>query len=294
MDANINSYISSLFDFIRIVDPISNEVINKFSNKYDKTNRCYNFWGNNDMCKNCISVKAFKCEDELFTKIEQSSKGIYLVIGKAIQYNGNKYVLEAIKDLSKSNILDVIDKSTNEKMQKKVDKMSMLVALDELTECFNRRYLSEKLPIEMKNAIKKKKDLAIIMLDIDFFKKVNDTYGHLIGDHVLKEVVKVTKKNIRSSTDWIARYGGEEFVIVLNDTNSSDAIIVAEKIRTTIENTVFNYKDITVRVTVSIGVTNLTDDIKDVNELLEKVDKNLYKAKNKGRNVCVSDENFFD
>lgn len=294
MEVNINSFTVELFDFIRIVDPISNKVINEFGENCLGDNRCYNFFENSDICKNCISIKALKYGTEVFTKIEKKNKDIYLVMGKRIQYKDKWYVIEAIKDISKSSILDNISKYNSRKIQEKFDKMSILVALDELTECFNRRYLNEKLPIEIDKAIKHKRDLAIIMLDIDFFKQINDKYGHLAGDYVLKKLVKVIKKNIRASVDWVARYGGEEFVIILNGIKSENAIRVAEKIRYVIENTIFIYKEFSIKVTVSLGVTNLTDDTNSKEKLLEKVDKNLYKAKSKGRNMCISDKNFFD
>ena len=122
---------------------------------------------------------------------------------------------------------------------------------------------------------------------------INDKYGHLAGDYVLKRVVNIIKKNIRSSTDWIARYGGEEFIIVLNDTNNASAFLLAERIRLAIENTHFRYKDVTINVTVSIGVTSMSDKINNKQQLLEKVDKNLYKAKSMGRNMCILDEKSF-
>ncbi len=289
MNENINSYINSLFDFVRIVDPISNNVINQVYEDDAKNIKCYEMWCNKNLCKNCIGARAYNYEDKSFVKIEYSGKSIYLVMAQVIKYKEKKYILEAIKDVTKTNILEDITKMTNEQMQEKVDKMNMLVALDALTECFNRRYIIEKLPIEISKAKKNNKDLSVMMMDVDFFKEINDKYGHLAGDYVLKKVVNVIKKNIRSSTDWIARYGGEEFIIVLNNTDSSSAFLLAERIRLSIENTIFKYKDDNISVTVSIGVTAMSDKINDKDQLLERVDENLYKAKSMGRNICILD-----
>lgn len=288
MIKDVNSHIKSLFDFVRIIDPISNNVVDQAC-KDDDDIKCYEMWHNNNLCKNCIGARAYNYDDKSFVKIEYSDNNIYLVMAKVIKYKDRKYVLEAVKDVTKLNILEEVTKMTNEQMQEEVDRMNMLVALDGLTECFNRRYIIEKLPIEMDKAKQNKKNLSIMMMDIDFFKDINDKYGHLAGDYVLRKVVNIIKKNIRSSTDWIARYGGEEFIIVLNETDSSDAFLLAERIRLAIEGTPFKYKNVTISVTVSIGVTTMSDKINNKQQLLERVDENLYKAKSMGRNMCILD-----
>lgn len=91
------------------------------------------------------------------------------------------------------------------------------------------------MPVDVSNNILENKPISIIMADIDFFKNINDTYGHLIGDKVIRDVANIINKNIRNSSDWLARYGGEEFLIVLSNTTGEGAYTVAEKIRTIIE-----------------------------------------------------------
>lgn len=284
---DINTYIKSMFDFVRIIDPINNKVLD-----YDCTEseyKCHNFWSCKDICKNCVGARAYNNEGKSFVKIEHNNDSIYLVMAKAINDNNNKYIVECIKDVTKSDIVNDISKVTNDQIQEEVEKMNMLVALDVLTECFNRRYINEKLPIEIARARKYKKNLSAMMMDIDFFKEINDQYGHLAGDYVLKKVVKIVKENIRALSDWIARYGGEEFIIVLNNTEGSKAFLLAERIRLAIENATFNYKKESIKVTVSMGVTTLSDNISNKNQLIERVDKNLYKAKSMGRNICIID-----
>ncbi len=283
----ISSYIESMFDFIRIIDPISNKILEE--NYSEDNSKCHDFWSCKRMCKNCVGARAYNNEGKSFVKIEYNNDSVYLVMAKAIINDNSKYILECIKDVTKSDILDDISKMTNEQVQEEVERMNMLVALDVLTECFNRRYINEKLPIEIDKARKYKKKLSIMMMDIDYFKDINDKYGHLAGDYVLKKVVKIVKKNIRASSDWIARYGGEEFIVILNDTDSSKAFLLAERIRLAIENNTFVYKGESINVTVSIGVTALSDNINNKNQLLERVDENLYKAKSMGRNICILD-----
>lgn len=284
---SISAYVKSMFDIVRIIDPINNKVLEE--DYTESKNKCHNFWSCRDMCKNCVGARAYNNEGKSFVKIEYNNDSVYLVMAKSITDNNNKYILECIKDVTKSDILDDISKMTSNQIQEEVEKMNMLVALDVLTECFNRRYINEKLPIEIAKAKKYKKSLSVMMMDMDYFKEINDKYGHLAGDYVLKKVVKIVKENIRALSDWIARYGGEEFVIVLNDTDSSKAFSLAERIRLAIEKSAFNYKKEIIKVTVSIGVTTLTDNINNKNKLIERADENLYKAKSMGRNICIID-----
>ena len=284
---DVNTYIKSMFDFVRIIDPVNNKIL---QDDYTEGNhKCYNFWSCKDICKNCVGARAYNNENKSFVKIEYNNDSVYLVMAKAVKDNNNKYILECVKDVTKSDIVDDISKLTNDQIQEEVERMNMLVALDVLTECFNRRYINEKLPIEIARAKKYKKNLSVMMMDIDYFKEINDEYGHLAGDYVLKKVVKIVKENIRALSDWIARYGGEEFVVVLNNTDSSKAFSLAERIRLAIENATFNYKKESIKVTVSIGVTSLSDNISNKNQLIERADENLYKAKIMGRNICIMD-----
>ena len=121
-----------------------------------------------------------------------------------------------------------------------------------------------------------------MMLDIDHFKKINDTYGHLAGDFVLKEIAKIIKDSIRKS-DICGRFGGEEFVIVLPNTKLSGAMKLAERIRETIQNHTFDFNGKKINVTVSIGITSVG--VNDSYEsLISRADEALYEAKEKGRN----------
>lgn len=117
--------------------------------------------------------------------------------------------------------------------------------------------------------------------------RINDTNGHVIGDKVLKDVAELISDSIRKDTDWVGRYGGEEFLIVLNNTEGNDALKVAEKIRRSLENTNFIYDNLTIKITSSFGVYCVKNKEVTVDELIFSVDKNLYEAKNTGRNKIV-------
>ena len=143
----------------------------------------------------------------------------------------------------------------------------------------------EFLEREVERAKRYKKPLSILLLDIDDFKRINDTQGHLVGDKVLKELVEEIRKNVRR-VDMLGRYGGEEFVVVLPETGLREAKKVAEKIRKRVERKNFTHS---LKVTISIGVAEL-DLLKDtVDFLLSKADNAMYVAKRKGKNnVCLN------
>jgi len=161
---------------------------------------------------------------------------------------------------------------------------------DDLTGLRNRRYLNEALPNEYKRAFRDKMPLSVLILDIDFFKQLNDTYGHQFGDHCLTEAGRILTECTRRPPDIAVRFGGEEFVIILPSTDLEGAQLVAEKIRTAFENNKIEHGGETALITVSIGVASETPSSRDEHEsLLRMADDLLYQAKAKGRNrvECV-------
>ena len=162
-----------------------------------------------------------------------------------------------------------------------------LATYDPLTKLFNRRFIVSFAENEVKEAIRYKKDLSIIILDIDNFKSVNDTYGHPVGDEVIKKVANVLKTTIRE-TDKAGRYGGEEFIVILPNTPSKEALGVAERIRKSIEKEVVpvnhNGNHIDLKITVSVGVSSLGIHGNTFYDLLQAADLALYEAKRNGKN----------
>lgn len=177
-------------------------------------------------------------------------------------------------------------------------KLKQMAITDSLTGCYNRHYLTQQLEHEVIENMRVQKPFAIILLDIDFFKTVNDNYGHLVGDVVICDTVEVIKKTLRE-TDILARYGGEEFIVYLPDMDSSQATLFAERVKTTIEMNKVHVDNIPhpVSITVSMGLLSINDfttiptdttPTNHLNDLFESVDKALYQAKNAGRNQIVS------
>lgn len=159
---------------------------------------------------------------------------------------------------------------------------------DALTKAYNKGYLTEALEAEFKRAKALHTDLSVIFFDLDFFKKINDQFGHDAGDYVLRECTQLVRTYHLRPKDVFARYGGEEFVIVLGNTSGSVAQEIAERIRHTIETHLFIYEDKRLPVTTSLGVAEMTTEILSAQTLLKKADQALYQAKNNGRNRVVA------
>ena len=180
----------------------------------------------------------------------------------------------------------------HESLEKANGEIRLLSRKDSLTGCYNRGYLNEHLPHEIKRASRYHHPFSLALCDLDHFKKVNDTYGHLCGDMVLKEFVECIKSLIRSDMDWLARYGGEEFLLVLPETSFKNASRLAERLRKQISKKAFKWEGEKIAITASFGVTgfdkigpgeNFSPD-----DLIDMADQYLYQAKNKGRNKVVS------
>ncbi|MEI8348750.1 MAG: GGDEF domain-containing protein [Candidatus Omnitrophota bacterium] len=154
---------------------------------------------------------------------------------------------------------------------------------DSLTECYNRRYFMNRFFDEFERAKKFNHHISFLMVDIDHFKKINDTYGHLVGDAVLKTIAGLIQENIRE-IDFLARYGGEEFAIILPETDKAGAIMVADRICGKVSQERLKAFDEMVTTTISVGVASFPQNTLYADVLMETADKALYKAKVSGRN----------
>jgi diguanylate cyclase (GGDEF)-like protein len=176
-------------------------------------------------------------------------------------------------------------------------KAKILTITDDLTSVFNYRYLNNILDRELVRAQRLKSSMSVLFLDLDSFKKVNDHHGHLLGSKILVEMAGLLKNAVRK-VDAVARYGGDEYIIVLTDTNSKGAMIVAERIRQMVEEHVFleeeNYR---IRLTISIGVASYPEHGVNKVELLHLADDAMYKGKFGRKNVvyvATPGENILD
>ena len=170
-----------------------------------------------------------------------------------------------------------------------VQKMHDLANIDAGTQVYNKKYLLEYLENEFIRCRSLKKSLALLLFDLDFFKKINDQYGHLAGDYVLKELCRVLSHDMFRDDDVLGRFGGEEFLVILPDTDLQAACAIAERFRIRIEEYEFEYEKTHIPVTISVGVTAFDTSVESVDSLIKRADHALYNAKSAGRNrVCAS------
>jgi len=166
------------------------------------------------------------------------------------------------------------------------DEIYRLTTVDGLTQVSNRRYFEDTLDRELSRCRRYHRSLSLVMVDVDHFKKINDTWGHLAGDAVLKEVATTIRGRIRRE-DVIARYGGEEFALLLPEIDLKGAVAMAEKVRKLVEKHRFVFDDQQIPVTVSCGVASLAKKNETGPALVKRADEKLYQAKDTGRNrVC--------
>ncbi|MES2770329.1 MAG: diguanylate cyclase [Bdellovibrionota bacterium] len=175
-------------------------------------------------------------------------------------------------------------KDLNDQLRAANEKLKELVEIDDLTGLFNMRSIYQRLENEIVRSQRFKKVLAIVMMDMDHFKSVNDQHDHLFGSYVLSEVGRIIRANIRK-VDFAARYGGDEFLVAITETSHEGAILFADRLREKITQTLFKSGNDSIKLTASLGVAITHPDVElDARDLVRKADEYLYEAKKKGRN----------
>jgi two-component system, cell cycle response regulator len=212
-------------------------------------------------------------------------------VAKGLELGANDYLLKPIdrNELLARVRTQVRRKRYHEKLRHNYEQSLSMALTDSLTGVFNRRYVSAHLPRLMERSWESQKPVAILMFDIDHFKTVNDTYGHGVGDEVLREVANRTNRNLRNF-DLVARYGGEEFIVVMPDTDRDAAYAVAERLRRRVGEETFAVStqaaEITVTISIGVAVVDGVGDTADA--ILKRADDALYQAKRSGRNRTVA------
>lgn len=293
MEDNLSTYISSgiilekISDIKRIVDPLKKKVISfKENGIYTEEIKCFDFWGKNKICDNCISIRAYN-DNTSYVKIEYNEDKMYMVTAFPYNISGNKVIVEILKDITNSMFLESselpgIDRSGITAL---IDNMNQQAFTDPLTGVYNRRYIMEKLPVDVLNSTLLSRKISIIMVDLDFFKEVNDNYGHLAGDSILKNSAKLLSNCLKRRSDWVARFGGEEFLVCMPDSNLETALATPENMRRSLEESCISFENKNISVTASFGIfSGKITGGETVDELIGYADKKMYQAKKNGRN----------
>ncbi len=240
----------------------------------------------------CQKVKENPCLEEIpIIFITASSEKEDIL--KAFDLGAVDYILKPFHNqelLARVKIhLDL--KFTRDELNKTLKKLETLAITDDLTSIYNRRHFTELAQREFGLAQRQKRAFSLLILDIDFFKNINDSYGHLSGDCVIKSIAQECVNSLRQE-DLCARWGGEEFIIFLSATSLNEAIVVANRLREQIENKTFVFdQNSHQQVTVSIGVSTYHFDDQELNQIISRADLALYHGKQTGKNKVIS-ENF--
>lgn len=205
-----------------------------------------------------------------------------------IRYHSNAYIMKLQRDEAYRAL-----RESQKRLAETNLELLRLVNVDSLTGLANRRHFDESLHIEWKRAARNHLPLSVMMLDIDYFKLYNDTYGHLKGDEILRKVAEIVQKSVMRPSDQASRYGGEEFVVILPETAANGAYLLAEEIRKNVEalNIPHEGSKIAACLTISIGIASVVPSGDDTAlSLVKLADTALYKAKDGGRNRVVVSE----
>lgn len=181
------------------------------------------------------------------------------------------------------NELKELNATLEQKVEDRTEELKRIASTDPLTTLMNRRSFYTQAEVIFQKSIRYRRNISILMLDIDHFKQFNDDYGHAVGDTVLISVAN-SIQHVCRETDLPARVGGEEFMILLEETDTDEALLIAERLRQVISE--INIPKIETKITVSIGISNLEADTENLDELILRADQAMYMAKNKGRNNC--------
>ncbi len=242
----------------------------------------------NDICVSQDSVSrthATIVVDEVGVKLRDnmSTNGTYVNDHKIHEvYLKDGDLIKVGRSIFKFLTGDNIESSYHEEIYR-------LSTVDGLTQIFNKRYFAETLERELSRARRYDRPLALMMFDIDHFKKCNDTYGHRAGDHVLRHMADLVRQRARK-VDVVARYGGEEFAVILPEIDLAGAVLFGDSLRRMVQDEEFVFEGRRIPLAVSVGVADLDPGIANADDLVKKADARLYRAKQTGRNRVVADD----
>lgn len=235
------------------------------------------------------------------TKVYAFLQGASDFVGKPIQF---RELLARINNQIKvHNKLKELE-GKNRELTKRNTVLEQLAITDSLTELYNKGYILQRLESEMIRSARYNEPISLIIIDLDYFKKINDSFGHVAGDNILRKLAKILVASVRD-VDIVARYGGEEFIVVCPNTSIGGTAILAERIRENVQNTIFHSGSFDIKLTISLGLSSMSSSSLvggEINssKLIEEADLALYKAKASGRNrvavhtnelgaICIDD-----
>ncbi len=270
---------SEIESFVKILH-MANLYIDFFNSSDKKTS-----YGMIDYFKQAYGFSEMFKADQIGHQIEEQTLKICPLFDIAKLDDVSYYdMIESARDQLADVSMDLLSQVLQQKRQ--IELLKDKITRDSMTQLYNYQWFHEVLHQEKSRSERYGNPLSVILADIDDFKRINDHYGHLAGDAVIKKVAKTLKNDART-TDHVARYGGEEFGIILSETDIHGALNVAERLRQNIASARINFEDSNISVTMSFGVTSVPKGSKvSKEEIIERVDQVLYEAKKAGKNQC--------
>ncbi len=278
----------AIFDFYRLVDVARYEVCDMRCGALDDVGeRCFDVWRRGKACDNCISRVATE-EMRQTVKMESVDGQIFLIVSQPVCVCGRTLALELIKNVTENLLVNDQDLAGNVRLESYIAKINELTVHDSFTGLFNRRFAQDELGRAVQD-FQEGDALTAVLLDVDWFKEVNDTYGHLKGDEVLLTVAEILETYAKRGAGWASRVGGDEFLVVMKK-DAQEAGKLARELCEAVENRTFVSEKGTFHVTLSAGLATFEPCMKDWRALYEAADRKMYRQK-KARHARPHDDN---
>lgn len=275
--------IPEIFELYRFVDPVTNQVYDyKSKTLLPICQKCYEIWHRDIPCANCISMRAIR-EQRIIFKLEYMGDATYFIVAIPVHIQGNDYALELVNNVTDSlAIYNSYKKDNSRDLSSIIHDLNYVVTHDIYTDLLNKSYAESQLARTIVKAQKEKLPLTIIVIDIDHFKSVNDTYGHMMGDQVILKLSKLLKDYVEGNEkSWVARIGGDEFLMVFCDRHIEEIREFSANLSNIISKHVFKAKESKFSISVSMGVKAYCAEEDTPTTFLDHVDQLMYTCKKK-------------
>jgi diguanylate cyclase (GGDEF)-like protein len=273
------------YDYARLVDPVTLTVLehDETGIDYPKDGTLARYWSEDTVSDTSMALYAWR-KGNTISRVDEIADGKRIVvIALPTSVRGRAYVVELIRKLEGLAFGKGVPFLEGKVLIEQLSQLEHAAVLDDLTGLFNRAYLYRTFRQEVASAREKDRPLSVVFIDIDHFKQVNDTYGHLAGDKVIATTAHRIQDEVRVGSDWVARYGGDEFFICLRGADEKAAEACAERICDAFRDNPIQVGERSLDVTVSAGVATLTDGDTTGDALIELADERMYQQKEAGR-----------
>ncbi len=275
-------FFKTMYDAVRLVDPVQKSVLDYRENERFATDEiCFNYWKDAKICDNCISIRAH-ADSRCYMKLEQAPGAIMMVTALPVENTQSPVVLELLKNATDTMLFGEGVYPEGRLYKDVVVEFNDLIIKDELTGLYNRRYVDERLPVDIVKSSYSNLPLSLAFLDIDNLKDINDVYGHTTGDKTIVSMAAAMNSCVRAGADWVARYGGDEFIVCLNNTSYEDAEKILARIRAKILE-IEQPQNEGILGTVSYGIYTMHHEQLTAQALISLADERMYRAKTQSK-----------